>query len=45
LGEAMQDYCENRSVGRLTAWERLGDVLNLVSAAGLNLEGGGFNGW
>lgn len=45
LGEAMEDYCENRSVGGLSAWERLGEVLALVSAAGLNLEGGGFDGW
>jgi hypothetical protein len=29
----------------LTVWERLGDVLDLVSAAGLSLEGGGFDGW
>jgi hypothetical protein len=45
LREAMDQFSENRSVGRLTAWERLGDVLGLVSAAGLSLEGGGFDGW
>ncbi|MDP9454678.1 MAG: hypothetical protein M3Q60_02590 [Actinomycetota bacterium] len=45
LGGAMEDYCENRSVEGLTAWEGLGEVLALVSAAGLNLEEGGFDGW
>lgn len=45
LGEAMEDYCENRSAVGLAAWEPFGEVLALVNVAGLNLEGGGFDGW
>jgi hypothetical protein len=45
LGEAMEDYCENRSVRGLAAQEGLDEVLTLVTAAGLSLEGRGFDGW
>ena len=43
LGQAMEDYCVSRSVERLAVWEQLPKVLILVSSAGLDLKGGGFD--
>jgi hypothetical protein len=43
LSQAMEDYCLSRSIERLAVWEQLPKVLILVSTAGLDLKGGGFD--